>query len=134
MDIYNEIIMTYAKESPNKFIMKNFTIKHKEQSRVCGDDIEVFLEIKKNKIENFSFIWNTSIITTACASIFWESIIWKKVTEILNLNSSYIKNLVWKISPRRKYWANLWLLATRNALHSFLKDWQKDDFIDILVN
>jgi NifU-like protein involved in Fe-S cluster formation len=56
MDIYNEIIMTYAKESPNKFIMKNFTIKHKEQSRVCGDDIEVFLEIKKNKIENFSFI------------------------------------------------------------------------------
>ncbi len=132
MTLYSEIIMTYAKNPPNMFKMQDYTFKHLEESRVCGDTIEIFLKIKNKVIEDFSFIWNTSIITTACASIFWESIIWESVLKILDLDYLYIKNLVWEISPRRKYWATLWILATRNAIHKFLNDWKLDDFSDVI--
>lgn len=38
-----------------------------------------------------------------------------------------------QVSPRRKRAQVLALLATRNALHTYLQDGQKDDFSDILV-
>ncbi len=37
-----------------------------------------------------------------------------------------------EVSPRRKRAQVLALLATRNALHIYLKDGQKDDFSDII--
>jgi NifU-like protein involved in Fe-S cluster formation len=90
------------------------------------------LKIENNKILDFSFIWETSMITTACASIFWESIIGLDIYEILKFDFDYIKNLVWDISPRRKYWATLGILATHNAIHKYLKDWITEDFSDVI--
>lgn len=126
------IIQEYSKNPPNNFIMEDFTIFHKEESRVCGDDITIYLKIKENKILDFSFIGNTSIITKASASIFWESIIWLYINEILDYKLDYIISLIWEISPRRKHWATLGLLATRNVIHKYINDWISDDFTDIL--
>lgn len=128
----NDIIGEYSKNPQNKFKLDNFTISHFEESRLCGDTIEIFLLIKDNIIADFSFTWETSMITTACASIFWESIIWLKTHEILKLDFNYIKELVWDISPRRRYGASLWLLATRNTIHKYLKDGIIDDFSDVI--
>lgn len=38
-----------------------------------------------------------------------------------------------EVSPRRKRAQVLALLATRNALHTYLNDGKKDDFSDILM-
>ncbi|EKE27184.1 MAG: hypothetical protein ACD_4C00009G0003 [uncultured bacterium (gcode 4)] len=132
MSLYNEIITSYSKNPPNKFEMEDFSVRHKEESRLCGDIIEVFLKIENWIILDFSFIWNTSIITTACASIFWESIIDLNIEDILRFDFYYIWDLVWEISPRRKYAATLGLLATRNAIHKFLWDWIEDDFTNVI--
>lgn len=128
----NEVITYYSENPPNNFALEKYSIKYKEESRVCGDNIEVFLKIENDKIEDFSFIWETSIITKASASIFGESIIGLELVEILKLNIDYIIELVGKLSSRRKYWAILGLLATHNAIHEYLKDGKKEDYSDVL--
>ena len=128
----SNLIQEYSKNPPNKVKMEDSSVKHFEESRLCGDTIEVFLKIECSKVLDFSFIGETSIITTACASIFWESIIGLEISEILDFDFEYIKNLVWDISPRRKYWATLGILATHNAIHKYLKDNIIEDFSDVI--
>ncbi|MCK9272517.1 iron-sulfur cluster assembly scaffold protein [Candidatus Gracilibacteria bacterium] len=128
----SNLIQEYSKNPPNKFKMEDFTVNHFDESRLCGDTLEVFLKIENNKILDFSFIGETSIITTACASIFGESIIGLDISEILKFDFDYIKNLVGDISPRRKYGATLGILATHNAIHKYLKDGITEDFSDVI--
>ncbi len=132
--MFNEIIAFYSKTPPNKWILKNYNITYFEENRTCWDDLKVYIEIKNNIIKDWSFEWETAIITTACASIFWESIIWKEIKEIFLLDYKYIKDLIkQEISDRRKKAAVLWLLTTKNAIHKYLKDWLLDDFDSLSV-
>jgi len=95
--------------------------------------LTVYLKIEDNKIKNWSFTWETALITTACASIFWESIIWMSLEEVLKFDYNYIEELVWMpISDRRKQASVLWLLTTRNAIHLYLNDVKKDYFEDVI--
>lgn len=127
----NEIITFYSKTPPNRWEMDSPTIRYKEDNRSCDDTMEVFLKIEDQVIKDWSFEWMTSIITTATASIFWESIIWMTLDEVLQKDYNYIKELIWEdVSPRRKRAAVFWLVITRNAIHEYLKDWQKDDILD----
>lgn len=132
MSEYSDIVALYAKNPWNNYVMEDFTISHKEESRQCWDTIEVFLKIEGDIIIDYSFTWNTSIVTKAAASIFWESIIWMNISEIIDYKIEYVIDLIWEVSPRRKFAAALWLLATRNAMHKYMKDWVLDDFSDVL--
>jgi len=128
----NDIISHYWKSPQNKISIKWADIRYWEENGLCWDSLEVFIKLEWDKIIDWWFEGNTSIITTACASLFWESIIWKNINEILELWYSYMKDLLWEdVSPRRKNASVLWLLATRNAIHEFLKDWKVDNFDDI---
>lgn len=131
--MYNEIITFYSKTPPNRWVMKDFTVKHFEDNNICWDELEIFLKINDWKILDFSFEWDTAIITTACTSIFWESIIWMSLKQVLDIKYLYIEELVWMpISPRRKQAAVLWLLTTINAIHNYLEDWIQIDFDDLI--
>ena len=81
--MYNETITFYSKSPPNKWVLENFDINHFEDNSICWDDLEVYLKIDDDKVSDFSFSWETAIITTACASIFWESIIGMDINEIV---------------------------------------------------
>jgi len=129
---FSQIITEYAQNPTNKFEMEDATISYKEESRTCWDHLTIYLKIVGNEIKDYSFAGETSIVTTASASIFWESIIGQKLEEILGLNYEYMLELIWEVSPRRKQVANLALLATRNAIHTYLKDWRVDDFSDVM--
>lgn len=131
--MYNETITYYSKNPFNKFEMENPTISHFESNDLCGDDLTIYLKISNNIIENWSFTWDTAIITTACTWVFWESIIWMNVSEILKYDYNYIVELIEnEVSDRRKKASVLWLLTTRNAIHKYLKDWKVDDFDDVI--
>lgn len=130
----NEIITFYSKTPPNKFEMENPTIRYKEENRSCSDTIEVFLKIKDDTVTDWSFTWITSIITTATSSVFWESIVWMTLKEVLTKDYDYIVELIWEeVSPRRQKAAVFWLVATRNAIHKYLKDGKKDDILDMIM-
>jgi NifU-like protein involved in Fe-S cluster formation len=131
--MYNETITFYSKTPPNKVALEDYTIKHYEDNNICWDDLEVFLKIEDNIIKGFGFTWDTAIITTACASILGESIIWIDVSEVLKMDYKTIEGLIeMEVSPRRKQASVLWLLTTRNAIHKYLDDGLKDEFDDII--
>ncbi len=133
--MYNETITYYSKNPFNKFEMDNFDIEHFEENEVCWDDLKIYLKIKDNKIENWSFMWDTAIITTACGSVYWESIIWMSLDKVLMLDYNYIIELIEdEVSDRRKQASVLALLTTRNAIHKYVNDWIVDDFDDVIPN
>lgn len=130
----NEVITYYSKNPPNKFEMENPTIRYKEENRNCSDTIEVFLRIENNILVDWSFEGITSIITTATASVFGESVVGMKLEDILKKDYSYIRELVGEdISPRRQKAAVFGLVATHNAIHKYLGDGKKDDILDMLI-
>ena len=73
-------------------------------------------------------------MTTAAAAMFGESIIGLSIGEILTMQEAYITDtLGLTVTSRRKKASVLALLATRNAIHAYLKDGRVDDFSDILA-
>ena len=131
--MYNETITFYSKTPPNKWVLENYDISFWEDNRTCWDDLKVYIKIDDDKVTDRSFDWDTAIITTACASIFWESIIWMDIHEVLKIKNDYIEELIWmEVSSRRKKASVLWLLTTRNAIHKHLNDWITDTFDDMI--
>jgi len=131
--MHNETITFYSKTPPNRWVLDDFDISFWEENRTCGDDLKVYIKIENWIIKKWSFQWDTAIITTACASIFGESIIDMKIEEIFAFWYKYIEELIeMPISDRRKQASVLWLLTTRNALHTYLQDGKIDTFDDVL--
>lgn len=131
--MYNDTIIYYSKNPTNKWVLDNYDVKHWEDNRTCWDDLKIYVKIDDNKVTNWSFKWETAIITTACASVFWESIIGMGIKEILNLDYKYIVELIGEeVSERRQKAAVLWLLTTRNAIHKYLNDGIEDTFGDLI--
>ncbi|MFA6255579.1 MAG: iron-sulfur cluster assembly scaffold protein [Candidatus Absconditabacterales bacterium] len=126
------MIQEYAKNPLQNFAMKDYTIKQHEGNFICGDDIVIYIVIKDNKIENYSFDGNCSNITTAAASFLSEFIIGTPIHEVLHRTYQTMIDHGFEVSPRRKRAAVIAILATRNAIHEFLKDGQKDTFDDLL--
>ena len=131
--MYNETITFYSKTPPNKGIMQDYSVTHMEENSICGDDLDIYLKIENNQVVDYSFDGETAIITTACASIFWEAIIWESIEGVLQMQYSFIEELVgMEISPRRRQASVLGLLSTRNAIHQYLKDGIEDEFDDVM--
>jgi len=131
--MYNETITFYSKTPPNKGILDDYDISFWEENRTCWDDLKIYMKLDWDIIKKWSFEWDTAIITTACASIFGESIIGMKITDILELGYKYIEELVESpISDRRKQASVLWLLTTRNAIHTHILKDSLDTFDDVL--
>ena len=132
--MYNETIIFYSKTPPNKWKLSEYDVSFWEENRTCGDDLKVYIKLKNWVIEKWSFEGDTAIITSACASIFWESIIGMQAKEVFKLWYTYIEELIgMPVSERRKQASVLGLLTTRNALHQYLQDGQHDTFDDILI-
>ena len=131
--MYNETIIYYSKNPVNKGELDTFDVEYFEENEICGDDLKVFIKIDDNKITDWSFTWDTAIITTACASIFGEAIVWMTLEEVLEKGYDFIVELIEsEVSSRRKNASVLGLLTTRNAIHKFLEDEIEDTFDDII--
>ena len=130
--MYNETIVYYSKTPVNKGELDEFDVEYFEENEICGDDLKVFIKIDDNKITDWSFTWETAIITTACASIFGEAIVWMTLEEVLEKWYDFIIELIEsEVSSRRKNASLLGLLTTRNAIHKYLWDWKIEDFEDL---
>ena len=131
--MYNETITFYSKTPPNKGSLESYDISFWEENRTCWDDLKVYIKIDGNTIVDWSFTWDTAIITTACASVFGESIIGMEVEDIFTFDYNYIVELIeMEVSERRRQASVLGLLTTRNAIHKYLWDGKHDVFANIL--
>jgi hypothetical protein len=73
------------------------------------------------------------MITLACSGLFWDIVQGVDFQTLFSWNqATIIRDTGITVSPRRHRAQVLALLATRNAIHSFLQDGKKDDFSDVL--
>lgn len=128
----NIMIQEYAKNPLQNFALKAYTIKQHEGNFICWDDIVVYLEIINDKIANYSFDGNCSNISTAAASFLSEFIIGASIKDILQRNYQTMVDHSFEVSPRRKRAAVIAILATRNAVHTYIKDGKSDTFDDLI--
>jgi len=109
------------------------TIRYREHNRSCGDEIEVFLEIEETTLKKWSYTAQASMITIACSGLFWDIVQWIDFETLFSWNqATIIRDTGITVSPRRHRAQILSLLATRNAIHEYLKDGKRDDFSDVM--
>ncbi|MBS8121811.1 iron-sulfur cluster assembly scaffold protein [Candidatus Vampirococcus lugosii] len=126
------LIQDYSSNPVNNYEMKDFDISYQEGNPVCGDGINVFLKIENNKIKEFSFTGDTSMITTTAVSLLAEEIQGIDLQEILAWDLDFMREeLGMQVSSRRNRAVLLGLLATRNAIHKYINDGKIDDFDDL---
>lgn len=130
----NSLIIEYSRNPANKYVMDSATIHYHEHNRVCADVVEVYLKIEDDRLKDFSFDGYMSIIATACTAIIGEALLEEEIHTILTLGESYIHEIIGTdISPRRRNASLIGLLATKNAIHTFLWDGIVEDFSDIML-
>ena len=131
-EISDSIITEYNKNPVNFYEMKDFDISHHEWNFICWDDITVYLKIRNNTIDEFSFSWNPWQVTTASCSLLAEMIKWKTIEEVMTRSYNTFVDQWLEVLPRRRRAVVIWLLWVRNAIHERRKD-KKPNSDEILV-
>lgn len=128
----NLLIQEYAKHPLCNYVMESPTVFSHEWNFICWDDITVYLKIEKSIITDYSFFGNCSTITTAAASFLSEFIIGSSITDVLMWTYETMLEKWFEVSPRRRRAAVIAILASRNAIHTYLADLDEDSFDDLL--
>ena len=148
MSEYSTLIQEYYTNPVNNYRIEDATVSHHEGNPMCGDDITVYIKLSKDNIvipldtkkidqENTiisqrSYDGNVSMITQAAASFFSELVLGKTVSQVLQLQEQLMIDQGFEVSTRRRRARSIPILATRNALHTFLGDGKIDEFDDVL--
>jgi nitrogen fixation NifU-like protein len=112
--------------------MKDFSVSRHEWNFICWDDITVYLKIKDNIIEKFSFSWSPGQVSTASCSLLAEMIEGKSIDEVMTRWYDTFVEQGLEVLPRRRRAVVIGLLWVRNAIHQRRKD-KKSDSDEILV-
>jgi nitrogen fixation NifU-like protein len=99
MDIYMEEIMDHYKNPRNTGKIKNADLTLTDSNPLCGDELEVTLKLEKNKqtIKEIKFTGKGCAISQASMSILSETIIGKKLQEIIALKNEDLFELLGNI-------------------------------------
>ncbi len=84
-EIYKENILDHYKNPRNKRALNEYTCTHRELNPVCGDEIEMFIQIVGDTITTISFLGKGCAISQACASLLTEELPGKKTLEVQKL-------------------------------------------------
>lgn len=116
-DVYKENILDHYKNPHNKKEIKKANIIHKEINPTCGDEITIYLKIKKDKIEEASYQGNGCAISQASISMLTDKIKGMTIDAVKKLkNEDIYKMLGIRISIPRIRCAILSLKAVQNGL------------------
>lgn len=128
----NDLIQAYTKDPVGNEKPQDFCCSYTLGNSVCGDDIEVFLDIdREGNIIAFGYEGHPSMFTITAASLLAEEIIARIKTpyqELMSRDFDVMKELGFAVSPRRQRSAVAPLLACRNAIHQWLGDGVVEEF------
>ncbi|MDZ4678556.1 MAG: SUF system NifU family Fe-S cluster assembly protein [Oligoflexia bacterium] len=92
-DLYQEVIIDHSKRPRNFHKIANTSHKGEGYNPLCGDKVNVYLEIKDGKIINAAFEGSGCAISTASASMMTDIMKTKSIVEIEALFKKF-QNLV----------------------------------------
>ena len=108
-------LIEIASDLKNFHSINNHTHEHKLKSKICGDEIQVFLIIKNKKVINFKYETKSCIYCQASASLFSKVAINKNIKKIKLLHDSLDKTFS-KNSKLDKTWNKFLILVKKSNI------------------
>lgn len=127
-DIYREIILDYYRNPRNYGKITNPDISQHDSNPLCGDELEMHINIKDDKVADVKFTGKGCAISQASASMLTELIMGKDFEYVKKLTKEDIlDNLgLHELGPARIKCALLSLKVLKSGLYSYLIDKLKD--------
>lgn len=127
-DIYREIILDYYRNPRNYGKIQDPDIAQRDSNPLCGDELEMHLNIKDDKVTDVKFTGKGCAISQASASMLTELILGKDFEYVKKLTKEDIlDNLgLHDLGPARIKCALLSLKVLKSGLYSYLVDKLKD--------
>ena len=117
--LYKEYVIDHYKDPRNWGRMDGYTHYAKVENSSCGDEIELFIEIKDGVVKDIRYLGRGCAISIATMSMFSERLKGVQLEEIKKLSEHDVLSLVGMNSDSgRKKCALLSLTALEKALGS----------------
>ncbi len=118
--MYSEILLDYYRHPSNKGKLEKSAASAKDSNPLCGDELEITLNIEKGKIKEAKFDGKGCVISQASMSMLVEYLEGKLVKEALKIDKDQVlKMLGVKLTPIRLKCALLGLKVTKLALINY---------------
>ena len=116
---YDEIIER-SKEPLFEGVLEDPDIITKDSNPLCGDEIEVFIQMQDNKISNIKFKSRGCSISKVSMDMIAENLIGKTTEEVLQTGNEAILNVIGiKLSAMRVKCALLGLVAIKKGMEKW---------------
>ena len=127
-DIYREIILDYYRNPRNYGKISDPDIAQRDSNPLCGDELEMHLNIKDDKVADVKFTGKGCAISQASASMLTELIMGKDFEYVKKLTKEDIlDNLgLHDLGPARIKCALLSLKVLKSGLYTYIVDKLKD--------
>jgi nitrogen fixation protein NifU and related proteins len=127
-DIYREIILDYYRNPRNYGKIQDPDISQRDSNPLCGDELEMHINIRDEKVADVKFTGKGCAISQASASMLTELIMGKDFEYVKKLNKEDIlDNLgLHELGPARIKCALLSLKVLKSGLYSYLANNLKD--------
>ncbi|MBI1957395.1 MAG: iron-sulfur cluster assembly scaffold protein [Candidatus Niyogibacteria bacterium] len=94
MDIYQEHILEHAKHPRNAGALEKPTHRAKAQNPLCGDEAEIFLDVKNGALADIKYEVQGCILSKAALSMVSEYAKGKKLAAIVKLGAKDVFKLL----------------------------------------
>ena len=128
-DIYREIILDYYRNPRNYGKIENPDISKRDSNPLCGDELEMHINLKDNKVTDVKFTGKGCAISQASASMLTELIMGKDFDYVKKLTKEEIlENLgLPDLGPARIKCALLSLKVLKYGIYSYVSEKLKDN-------
>lgn len=123
-DIYREIILDYYRNPRNYGKIDNPDISKRDSNPLCGDELEMHINLQDNKVSDVKFTGKGCAISQASASMLTELIMGKDFEYVKKLTKEDIlENLgLPDLGPARIKCALLSLKVLKYGIYSYLSE------------
>ena len=124
---YNKKVLDYFLNPKNLGVIENADASAQVGNPVCGDIIEIYLKIDKNK-NNHKYITDIKFKTLGCAaaiatsSMLTEIAKGKTLEDALKIDANTIAKELGGLPPIKMHCSNLAYKALRKAIHKYLDE------------
>ena len=127
-EIYREIILDYYRNPRNYGKLENPDIANRDSNPLCGDELEMHINLNDNKVSDVKFTGKGCAISQASASMLTELIMGKDFDYVKKLTKEEIlENLgLPDLGPARIKCALLSLKVLKYGIYSYLSEKLKD--------
>ena len=93
-EMYRENILDHFRHPHNYGVLERYSIRHKEHNPSCGDNIELFIVLEKNKVREVKFYGKGCAISIASASMLTDKIKSLSVSELKQITKEQVLEMI----------------------------------------